>query len=165
MVWNICRLIRGARTLSIETRFTEQYPRGLGRTDRSILASLGFAEDNPIAAHEASEKLMFSCRECTALLDHLASRNIHRILAVGIEAHVCVLQSVLDLMSEGFDVYVCVDAIGSRAAYDREIAMRRMELAGATLVTTEMTLFEWCEIAGTPEFKLISQLVREQFSQ
>jgi nicotinamidase-related amidase len=91
----------------------------------------------------------------------LKSRGIYKLLVVGIEAHVCVQQTVLDLLADGWRVYVAADAIGSRHEFDRQIAMRRMEASGAVLTTTEAALFEWCRQAGTPEFKQISQLVRE----
>jgi nicotinamidase-related amidase len=80
----------------------------------------------------------------------------------GIETHVCVQQTVFDLLTAGLRVYVAADAVGSRCAIDREIALRRMETGGASLTTTESALFEWCDAAGTPEFKQISQLVRER---
>ncbi len=80
-------------------------------------------------------------------------------MVAGIEAHVCVQQTVLDLLSLGYQVQVPVDAVSSRSDLDKQIAFRRMELSGATLTTTEAVLFEWCEVAGTPEFKAISKLV------
>jgi isochorismate hydrolase len=82
-------------------------------------------------------------------------------LVAGIEAHVCVQQTVLDLMTDGFRVYLAVDAVGARFEIDRTIALRRMESSGATLTTTEAALFEWCDASGTSEFKQISALVRE----
>jgi nicotinamidase-related amidase len=87
------------------------------------------------------------------------------VLVAGIEAHVCVQQTVLDLLAEGFRVYVAADAIGSRHAIDLDIALRRLEASGAVLTTTEAALFEWCEVAGTPEFKQISALVRETLAE
>ena len=83
------------------------------------------------------------------------------MLLCGVEAHVCVQQTVLDLMAAGFRVYVAVDAVGARHAIDHDTALSRMEATGATLTTTESAMFEWCEVAGTPEFKQISALVRE----
>lgn len=83
------------------------------------------------------------------------------MLVCGIEAHVCVQQTVLDLLADGWRVYIAADAVGSRFDVDYRIALERMDSAGATLTTTEAALFEWCEAAGTPEFKQISQLVRE----
>jgi hypothetical protein len=73
-----------------------------------------------------------------------------------------VLQSAIDLLGEGYQVFVAVDALGARFQVDHEIALRRMESCGVTLTTTESALFEWCEVSGTPEFKKISALVRER---
>ena len=151
LVWNIGRLIDGAHMLEIPVEATEQYPKGLGTTTRVLAQRLG----------EIPSKLMFSCRECGQLFERWRDRGIHKILVAGIETHVCVQQTVLDLLAAGFQVYVAVDAVGSRYAVDRDTALRRMEMSGATLTTTEAALFEWCEVAGTPEFKRVSALVRE----
>jgi nicotinamidase-related amidase len=151
LVWNMGRLIDGARILGVSVEATEQYPQGLGTTTRVLAQRLG----------EIPAKLMFSCRECGPLFERWRDQGIYKILAVGIETHVCVQQTVLDLLAAGFQVYVAVDAVGSRYAVDRETALRRMEMSGATLTTTEAALFEWCEVAGTPEFKRISALVRD----
>jgi len=151
LVWNIRRLIRGAQTLGIPVAATEQYPRGLGPT------AIELGELLP----EIPSKLMFSCRECRSIFDSFRDQGIFKLLVVGIEAHVCVQQTVLDLLAEGFQVYVALDAVASRHPLDSETALRRMESAGATLTTTEAALFEWCEVAGTPEFKQISALVLE----
>ena len=88
--------------------------------------------------------------------------GIHKLLVCGIEAHVCVQQTVLDLLADGWRVYVAVDAVGSRFDIDYRTALGRMDSSGATLTTTEAALFEWCRVAGTPEFKQISRLVREE---
>lgn len=151
LVWNIRRLVRGARALGVPVAATEQYPRGLGATADSLQELLP----------EVSAKLMFSCRECESIFTEFQDQGVFKLLVVGIEAHVCVQQTVLDLLSEGFRVYVAVDAVTSRNSIDARTAIRRMESAGATLTTTEAVLFEWCEVAGTPEFKEISKLVRE----
>ena len=149
-MWNIGRLINGPLVGSA-VEATEQYPKGLGATTRILAQRLG----------EIPAKLMFSCRECGQLFEHWRDQGIYKILAVGIKTHVCVQQTVLDLLAGGFQVYVAVDAVGSRYAVDRETALRRMEMSGATLTATEAALFEWCEVAGTPEFKRVSALVRE----
>jgi nicotinamidase-related amidase len=151
VVWNIGRLIRGATFLGIPVVATEQYPRGLGPTVPELATFLG----------TRPEKLMFSCRECYQLFVQLRAAGKSKLLVSGIEAHVCVQQSVLDLLAEGWRVFVAVDAVGSRFAVDYQTALRRMESAGAVLTTTEAALFEWCEVAGTPEFKQISQLAKE----
>ncbi len=152
LVWNIRRLLDGAEKLGLPALATEQYPRGLGHTVAELAARL----PTPIA-----EKSCFSCRECGELFAGLTERGIDKILVTGIEAHVCVQQTVHDLLAQGFRVYVAVDAVGSRFALDKEIALRRLENIGATLTTTEAALFEWCEFSGTPEFKAMSNLVKE----
>jgi nicotinamidase-related amidase len=152
VVWNTRRLIDGATILGLPVLATEQYPAGLGPTVPELAQRL----PSPILS-----KLSFSCTGCAGLLDTLADRGITRILVCGIEAHVCVAQTVLDLLSAGWRVYVAVDAIGSRFDVDYRTAVARMDAAGATLTTTEAALFEWCQVAGTPQFKQISQLARE----
>lgn len=151
IIWNIGRLIDAAQTLDVAVLATEQYPQGLGPTVPELAAKLG-----PI-----SSKTAFSCGECGSLFTELLQRGVHKLLLVGIEAHVCVQQTAFDAMAAGFRVYLAVDAIGSRFDIDCQTALRRMDSAGATLTTTEAAMFEWCEKAGTPQFKAISQLVRQ----
>src|SRR6185295_2288401 len=88
--------------------------------------------------------------------------NRYQVVVAGMEAHVCVQQTVLDLLSSGFQVFVPADAVSSRGELDWKIALDRMAGNGATIVTTESVLFEWCEVSGTPEFKQISQLIKER---
>jgi nicotinamidase-related amidase len=152
LIWNIRRLLDGAKVLGVPSIATEQYPQGLGPTTQVLAERLG----------AIPAKLTFSCGGCPDIFARLRDAGIDKILVVGIEAHVCVQQTVLDLMTDGFRVYVAVDAIGARFEIDRRIAFRRMESSGATLTTTEAALFEWCEASGTSEFKQISALVREQ---
>jgi len=151
LIWNIRRLLDAAQILGVRHLATEQYPQGLGGTMADLAARLG----------EIPSKLTFSCGGCADLFSGLADDGVHKVLVVGIEAHVCVQQTVLDLMAAGFRVYVAVDAVGARHAIDHDTALSRMEATGATLTTTESAMFEWCEVAGTPEFKQISALVRE----
>jgi nicotinamidase-related amidase len=151
IVWNIRRLVDGARLLGVVVAATEQYPKGLGATIPVLAERLG----------AVPSKLMFSCRECSEIFSEFAEQGRRNVLVVGIESHVCVQQTVLDLLGEGFRVFVAVDAVGSRYEIDYQTALRRMETSGATLTTTEAALFEWCEVAGTDAFKQISQLVRE----
>jgi nicotinamidase-related amidase len=154
VVWNVRRLVDGAKTLGLPVIASEQYPQGLGPT----VAELAERLDTPLV------KLAFGCGGCAeirARLEELRNRGIHKILVCGIEAHVCVAQTVLDLLSDGWRVYVAADAVGSRFEEDHRIALGRMDSSGATVTTTEAALFEWCEVAGTPEFKQISRLVRE----
>lgn len=151
VAWNVRRLIDGARVLGLPVAATEQYPKGLGATVPELAVRLG----------EIPSKLTFSCLGCPGIFEPWRGGGRHKILVAGIEAHVCVQQTVMDLLAEGFRVYVAVDAVGSRFDIDYRTALARMDSAGATLTTTEAALFEWCEVAGTPEFKSISALVRE----
>ncbi len=156
VIWNTGRLIDGANILSVTALATEQYPKGLGPTIRELAERL-----SPNGDKKIPEKRTFSCRGAENLFESLAEHSITRLLVAGIETHVCVQQTVLDALAAGFRVYVAVDAVGSRNPIDREIALRRMDSSGATLTTTEAALFEWCAVAGTPQFKQISQLVRQ----
>ena len=151
VVWNTRRLIDGADVLGLPSLCTEQYPQGLGKTV-SLLSERLSVDD---------EKSLFSCRNCDNVVQQLKEKNRHQILLCGIETHVCVQQTALDLIAMGFDVWVAVDAMGSRHELDHKTALQRMQMAGVTLTTTEAALFEWCEISGTHEFKRISTLVRE----
>jgi nicotinamidase-related amidase len=152
VVWNIRRLIDGAKLLGLPVAATEQYPKGLGPTVQELAERLG----------RIPAKLTFSCGGCPEIFEDLQKRGVHKLLVCGIEAHVCVEQTVLDLLAAGWRVYVAADAVGSRFDIDRETALRRMDSSGATLTTTEAALFEWCEVAGTSAFKEISRLVRER---
>jgi nicotinamidase-related amidase len=152
VVFNTRRLIDGAKILGIPVLGTEQYPRGLGPTVPELAERLGPMPD----------KLTFTCCGCTDVFEKWQDVGIHKILVTGIETHVCVQQTVLDLLGDGWRVYLAVDAVGSRFPLDRETALRRMDSSGAVLTTTEAALFEWCQVAGTPQFKEISRLVREE---
>lgn len=151
IIWNVRRLIDGAKLLGVRTFATEQYPQGLGPTVAELAGRLG-----PIPG-----KVAFSCQGCEETVAALAGTGIYKVLLAGIETHVCIQQTALDLIAAGYRVYLAVDAAGTRFPIDHEIALRRLESAGATLTTTEAALFEWCEKSGTPEFKQISGLVRE----
>lgn len=151
IVWNIRRLTDAARLLGLPAAATEQYPQGLGGTVPELAQRL---ENIPA-------KTAFSCGECGQAIERLQDGGRNKLLVVGIETHVCVQQTVHDLLAAGLRVYVAVDAVGARHAVDHEVALRRMDSAGATLTTTEAAMFEWCQRSDRPEFKQISQLVRE----
>jgi len=150
VVWNCRRLIEGARILSLPVVATEQYPEGLG----PMVPELAQLIENRQA------KLRFSCAGC-GIFEELSGRGIAKLLLCGLEAHVCVLQTALDLLADGWMVYVAADAVASRSPGDKEFALRRMDSAGAVVTTTEAALFEWCETADRPEFAEISRLVRQ----
>jgi nicotinamidase-related amidase len=155
IIWNIGRLIDGAKILGVPVAATEQYPQGLGPTTPELARRLG----------DIQSKRAFSCAACGEIFADFAQRGIFKILVAGIETHVCIQQTVLDLMTDGFRVYVAVDATGSRFDVDRDVALRRMDSAGATLTTVESALFEWCETSAAPEFKQLSALVQHRFPE
>jgi len=145
------RLLEATRTLAVPVIVSEQYPAGLGHTVPE-LAKLA-------PANAVHEKLEFSCFANPDLRAALSAPERQTVI-FGIEAHVCVLQSALDMAAASHDVTIVVDAIGSRAPLSKEVALRRLQDAGVRLATTEMILFEWLRRAGTPEFKTISRLIR-----
>jgi nicotinamidase-related amidase len=152
VIWNCRRLIDAANILNVRTAFTEQNPEKLGGTEPDLRQRIK-------AAPHA--KMAFSCGECGDLFAPWRNDGIHRVLLCGIETHVCVQQTALDLLAAGFQVFIAADAVTSRAPIDYEIALRRMESSGAVVTTTEAAIFEWCELAGTPEFRQISALAKE----
>ncbi len=151
LVWNTRRLIDAASLLEVPVAATEQYPKGLGPTVAELAERLPPAE----------EKIFFSCAECGGIFERWKEAGRFQIVVAGMETHVCVQQTGLDLMAAGFDVFLCIDALGARHALDHDTALRRLESNGATLTTCESVLFEWCERAGTDVFRKVSQLVRE----
>jgi nicotinamidase-related amidase len=151
VVTNLVALIRGAQALSLPTWATEQYPRGLGPTTAAIA---GLIPERPA-------KTTFNCCAIPQLLEQLYDRNVRHVAVAGIEAHVCVAQTALELLDLGFAVQVPADAVASRHKIDWEFALRRLEQAGAVVTTTESVLFEWTETADRPEFKAISELIKE----
>ncbi len=146
------RLARGAVLLKLPVWVTEQYSKGLGATVPPMREAVGAAE--------TFEKLTFSASGAPGLMASLAARSVTEVILCGIEAHVCVAQSCLDLLDAGLRVFVVVDAVGSRTAANREVGIDRMREAGALLVSTEMILFELMEAAGGPEFKELQRLVK-----
>jgi nicotinamidase-related amidase len=152
LVRNVAFLVDVAKVLDMTVQATEQYPRGLGPTVASLAERL---PDRP-------EKTAFSCCAISEIgkIFHLGARP--RVVLAGIETHVCVLNTALDLLAQDFRVYLAVDAVGSRSRLDHDIALRRLEQAGAILTTTEACAFEWIGGSSHPRFKEISRLVQER---
>ncbi len=150
------RLVRAARTLNVPITVSEQYPQGLGPTADSIrdaLANAGFVAD----------KVEFSCLKSDPLrerLHELRRQGRPQVVIGGIEAHVCVTQTAIDLEEQGFEAFVVADAVGSRSKASHKLALTRLLKAGADVVDSEMVLFEWLERAGTREFKELQALVK-----
>jgi len=157
VVWNIRRLIEGAATFGMCVTATEQYPQGLGPMVAELAGPLQEAGLKSIPA-----KTSFSCGGCADVVAMLRQWDRPRVLVVGIETHVCVQQSTLDLLAAGYRMYVAADAVGARQPVDHETALRRMDSAGVTLTTTESALCEWCRDSSVAQFKRISALLKEQ---
>jgi len=146
--------VRGASVLGMPVVVTEQYPKALGRTVPEVRECLP-------EGTKTHEKLRFSM--CTEdVREELRRLRVSQVLLCGVEAHVCVVQTALDLVRDGMDVHLLVDAITSQRSLDRAVAMRRMLRAGCVPTTAEMALFEMLGEASGDTFKAISKLVREE---
>ena len=152
MIRNIAFLIDGARLLDLPVQATEQYPKGLGTTVAELAQRLP----------ERPDKVAFSCCAVPSVVEALRRGTRPKLVLAGIETHVCVQQTALDLLAQNFRVYVPVDAVASRFAVDHDLALRRLERAGAVLTTAESCVFEWVGGADHPKFKEISRLVQER---
>lgn len=139
------KLLTAARLLGLPRTVTEQYPKGLGPTAPAV----GLDGEQPL------EKTVFSAVRVEGFDLHGRDQAI----VCGIEAHVCVSQTVLDLLDRGIQVHVPADAVASRRPVDYQRGLERLESAGATVSTVETVLFELLERAGTPEFKAIQKLI------
>ena len=145
-------LAKAAGILGLPVFVTEQYRKGLGATMPELAVV--------IPGFEPIEKLTFSSARAPGLVESLRAKGVRDVILCGIEAHVCVCQTCLDLLGEGFTPFVVADAISSRTLANHQAGMHRMCDAGAVLVSTEMILFELLERAGTDEFKQILELVK-----
>jgi nicotinamidase-related amidase len=139
-------LLEGARILGVPAIVTEQYPKGLGHT----------VEEVGLEGETVLEKAVFAA-SCADGFD-LGDRG--QALVCGIEAHVCVHQTVEDLIAKGVEVHLCADAVASREEYDKQVALQRAERAGAVPTTVEMALLELCGRAGTQAFKDVQRLIK-----
>jgi nicotinamidase-related amidase len=155
LVTNIAFLIDAARLLNMPVQATEQYPRGLGSTVRDL------AERLP----ERPDKVAFSCCAIPAVTETFHREARPKVVLAGIETHVCVLQTALDLLARDFRVYLPIDAVAARYRVDHDIALHRLEQAGAILTTSEGCVFEWIGSSSHPRFKDISRLVQDRMKQ
>lgn len=142
------RLAEAARILGVRSVLTEQYPRGLGPTPASLARLLP----------PAVEKMAFSSAGCLPLEAALAE-GVSSVVLAGLETHVCISQTALDLLAAGKHVFLAIDAVSARHAIDHETAVRRLEAAGVIPTTSEAILFEWCRSAEHPQFQEVRRLV------
>ena len=152
---NIDRLVRGCRILDVPPLLTEQYTKGLGPTIPSIKRA--FEETS---GYEPIEKNCFSACACAEFVTELRLLQKKQAIVCGIETHVCVYQTVIELLANGYEVTIVADAVGSRAASNKDLAIRRMVSEGAKLSSTEMAMFELLVTSGTDEFREIWKLIR-----
>jgi len=150
---NVNTLLKGLQALEVQTFVFEQYTKGLGSTIESIRTTMG---DEYIP----TEKICFSVLGADANIRILRDTNKKRVILCGIETHVCILQTALDLLERGFTPVIPADCVGSRSEYDHSIAIERLRTEGAIITSKESILFELLRIAGTEQFKVISQLVK-----
>lgn len=148
---NALILRHAAADLGVPIVITEQYPAGLGATLPEVT--------------EGCDAPVFSKREFSAwanadFADFLKGGPQKQMILAGVEAHVCVLQTALDLTGAGYEVFLVADAVGSRKAESRALALERMRAAGVQIVTTEMVAFEWLRTAADPAFRTVSKLVK-----
>jgi nicotinamidase-related amidase len=149
---NTSTLIKGLQAVGIPILVTQQYTKGLGSTLQPLKDALG--------TEEYIEKMAFSCCDDNGFMAELKKLNRRFVIVAGIESHVCVLQTVIDLLESDFQPVVVEDCISSRNLNDKLIAVARMRSEGAIITTYESLLFEVLRYSGTPEFKEISKLVK-----
>ena len=137
--------------MGVHIAATEQYPEALGSTVDELKPHI----------QGALAKIAFSCAEVKPLVADLEARTLPKLLLVGLETHICVQQTALDMLARGYDVYLAADAMSARARVDHRIALDRVAAAGGVITTTESILFEWCQIAQGPAFEQLKPLVRQ----
>jgi len=152
VITNTIHLIELAKMLDVPIIVTEQYPKGLGPTVSEIIDAL--------PAYHPIEKLSFSCCGEPNFMELLKSRNHKTVILTGMETHICVLQTCIDLLGEGFFVHLAMDAVCSRTKASWRVGVEFMRDAGAIITSTETLLFQALKVAGTEVFKTISKRIK-----
>lgn len=150
---NLEKIIKGAQVLELPLIWTEQVPEKLGPTSPE-LAELLIRSAQPIS------KASFSCCGVEPFVSALAQTKRRQVLVTGIETHICVYQTSVDLLAQGYEVQVVADAVSSRTTENRQLGLDRMHSAGAVLTSTEMALFELLRVAEGDKFRQISKIVK-----
>lgn len=146
-------LAKTAKTLGIPVIITEQYPKGLGETIECIKAEV---PDNAMYF----EKVTFNALDTEGIESAISNMKKKQIILCGIEAHICVMQTALDFLTKGYEVFVVKDACASRKKSEFKLSMKRLETAGAVIVSSEMVLFELLKSAKHPNFKELQSLIK-----
>ena len=147
------KLVDGAKVLGVPLVWTEQYKKGLGPTAESLVEAIG-------ESAEPIEKMTFGCLATGKIKDALAAHGRRTIVLCGIETHICVMQTAMEAMSDGYTVALVEDAVSSRRPEDNEVGIARMRAAGVVPTTVEMLLLEWTGVAGTETFKKILPIIK-----
>jgi nicotinamidase-related amidase len=142
-------LLKLAEKMQVPVLASEQYPKGLGSTIPELKSH--------ILKDEFIEKVSFSCMQEPSFVHRLTEHKKNQLILFGIETHVCVLQTALELKTAGFEIFVVVDAVGSRSELDYKYGLKRMKQAGIHLITSEMVFFEWLRQSNVPDFKALSK--------
>lgn len=148
------KMIRGAHVLGLPVIATEQYPRGIGVTIQPIRDALAGCTVQTL------EKPTFSAWADPKVRAAIAGHDRPQIIIVGVETHVCVQQTALDLVSRDYDVFVCADAVGSRGRLDYKCALHRMRQNSVMVTTAESVIFELCQSSAAPKFKALLEIIK-----
>lgn len=148
------KMIEGAAIFELPVLVTEQYPKGIGKTDPSLAAALKKVQPQTL------EKTAFSCCGDQAVRSRIREMDRDQIVLIGIETHVCILQTAVDLLTMDYQVFLCADAVGSRTELDHTVALDRLRHAGAVVTTVESVLFELCVQCDSPRFKKMLELIK-----
>ena len=155
LIFNIKKLIDTCNLLNVHIAITEQNPLKLGKTLESIIDS----KEYPIF-----EKMEFSCSQNKFFIDYLKKYNFKNIIICGIESHICVLQTSIELLEKDLNILIPRDAIGSRHEIDNNTAFLRLLTSGAVASTTESLICELCKTSNRKEFRAISKILKDTFS-
>ena len=152
LVLNISKLIKAFKIMEIPILLTEQYPRGMGKTDKSI--------SELVKETEAIEKICFSCMGKDEFSKRIKSSGKDQVVLCGIESHICVLQTALDLLHQGYFVYIPYDGTSSRKESDYKNALNRMQKDGVVIGSVESAIFELLKVADSPAFRKILDIIK-----
>ena len=155
LIFNIKKLIDACNLLNVRIAITEQNPLKLGMTLESVI-------DNN--KYPKFEKMEFSCSKNDRFINYIKKYDFKNIIVCGIESHICILQTSIDLLRKGFNILIPRDAIGSRNEIDNDTAFLRLILSGAVASTTESLICELCKTSNRKEFREVSKILKNSFS-
>ena len=155
LIFNIKKLVDACDLMNVRIAMTEQNPIKLGKTLESISKNKEYPK---------FEKMEFSCCKKDSFIDYVSKNNFKNIIVCGIESHICVLQTSIELLGKGFNILIPRDAIGSRNEMDNDTAFLRLILSGAIASTTESLICELCKTASRKEFREVSKILKKSFS-